>query len=290
MAIRSHRAPGALRTFFILTTKGVTRVTANRRIVWRFATLGCIALALSTSGGCTIGTNAGKALMRHGCLDDFMVNYRNQALAAKAWHCRKEQYCHRGHLDEFQAGFYAGYQNIACGGTGCCPTIAPKEYWGWKYQSSDGQAGVNAWFEGFPAGVQAAETEGIGYWSEIRPAGLPVAPTGPMGQPIPADQPMYFEGQELGVPAQQMMNEPYLGDPGNSNGIMLEDGPQILMNGSDKGATTPTASVPGVIRRTSGTSDSSVSEDDLESSFGPSATSDSAKGATTSSSLPFTFK
>jgi hypothetical protein len=57
---------------------------------------------------------------------------------------------------------------VADGGDGCTPAFPPREYWGWKYQSHEGQARVAAWFSGFPHGARAAEEDGIGNWYQIQ--------------------------------------------------------------------------------------------------------------------------
>lgn len=58
--------------------------------------------------------------------------------------------------------------DVADGGTGCVPTFPPREYWGWKYQSCEGQARVAAWFAGYPHGARAAEEDGIGNYYQIQ--------------------------------------------------------------------------------------------------------------------------
>ncbi len=299
MAIRSLRALKALQTRMFHSAKESEPRADRRRFALRMvvqsAALGCIAVVLSTSTGCSIGTNAGKALMRHDQLDEFMINYRNRAMAAKAWHCSKEKFCNRGHLNEFQAGFYAGYANIASGGNGCCPTIAPKEYWGWKYQSSDGQAGVNSWFEGYPMGVQAAEVDGIGHWSQIRPMGLPMAPTGSAGGvPTSAND---------GVPEEMMPNlmpqtpyaEPIPGAP-----LMLETGPQILLNQPAVKMTPATGSSASIRDRDLPAAITiapvNATSDQLDSSASQSAVYGAPTGVSVSigdsdaGELPFSFK
>ncbi len=306
MAIRSLSALDALQTHLFQSMKDSGRRAGRLRFAMRSvlssATLGCIALVLSTSGGCSIGTNAGKALMRHDCVDEFMVDYRNRAMAAKAWHCSKQKFCNRGHLNEFQAGFYAGYANIANGGTGCCPAIAPKEYWGWKYQSSDGQAGVNAWFEGFPMGVQAAEVEGIGHWSQIRPAGLQtVVPGSATGMPMPMGVPIeLMPGETLHTP---YMSEPMPGlMPGGP--VMLETGPQVLMNqpaqpatpatgaSASNGGSTGNRTLPDAvtIAPVNATSDQVGSSDSQSAVFDTSSGASATIGDTNNDELPFSFK
>jgi hypothetical protein len=140
-------------------------------------------LLLYPSVGCTMATGLGSQLSHTEFLDDFMVGYRNQAWAAKAWHCRKHRFCNKQYLDDVERGFRDGYESVAKGGNGCMPAVCPSSYWGWQYQTSDGQARMNAWFEGFPLGVQAAEQDGIGHWSQVRTS-MAVPP--PVSMPLAA--------------------------------------------------------------------------------------------------------
>ncbi|WP_145420906.1 hypothetical protein [Planctomycetes bacterium K23_9] len=100
-----------------------------------------------------------------------MIGYRNQVLAAKAWHEQKHCFANRKHQRDFKAGFMQGYMDVADGSNGCVPSVAPSSYWGWRYQSADGQNAVNAWFAGYPQGAQLAEQDGVNSWSNIRPSG-----------------------------------------------------------------------------------------------------------------------
>ena len=112
-------------------------------------------------------SGAARALKKSEAVDEFMITYRNRALAEKAWHCQKTRHGSRAHQREFKDGFIAGFIDVANGGAGCTPSIAPSKYWGWRYQSAQGQAAVNAWFQGFPCGAKAAEQGGIGHWQNV---------------------------------------------------------------------------------------------------------------------------
>ena len=159
------------------TTNRPARKSSRRKHLLLAATLG---LLLSPTGGCQIASGIGNSLKHQEALDGFMIGYRNQAWAAKAWLCRKHRFANHCHLSDFEQGFRAGYEQVAKGGDGCAPGLCPKSYWGWQYQNSDGQARMNAWFEGFPLGVQAAEEDGIGHWSRVQtsmPMAQPMSPT-----------------------------------------------------------------------------------------------------------------
>ena len=109
-----------------------------------------------------------QAVVDNDCVDEFLVGYRNRAWSAKAWHREKHRFGNRQHLSDFRDGFRQGYEDVANGGDGRVPVIAPKSYWGWEYQSAEGQSKVGAWFSGYPLGAKAAEEDGIGYWGDIR--------------------------------------------------------------------------------------------------------------------------
>ncbi|WP_443217388.1 hypothetical protein [Rhodopirellula sp. P2] len=155
------------------------------------AFLASLAAGLLTTGmtGCTIMGGLQSKMTRSECVDDFMVSHRNKVMASKAW--LRNSHCHKSHrhMKDLRKGFIEGYMEVATGGSGCTPAVVSSDYWGWKHQSGDGQSAVNAWFEGFPLGVKAAEQDGIGYYNQIRiqtptrPA--PAAMTGSMA-PTPA--------------------------------------------------------------------------------------------------------
>ncbi|WP_068142098.1 hypothetical protein [Roseimaritima ulvae] len=122
---------------------------------------------LSTSTGCSTLNGVSRKLQNCDCVDDFMIGYRNHALAVQRWHEQKHCFENQPHLKHFADGYIAGYEAVAAGSDGCTPTIAPEAYWGWRYQSPEGQAKVAAWFAGYPQGAKAAEVDGLGNWSEI---------------------------------------------------------------------------------------------------------------------------
>lgn len=68
---------------------------------------------------------------------------------------------------DYKRGFVAGYRAICEGSDGEIPAVPPRKYWGSRYLSPEGQAKSRAWFEGYPAGVQAAQTDGIDSYRDI---------------------------------------------------------------------------------------------------------------------------
>lgn len=125
-------------------------------------------VTLAAGTGCSTLNGLQQAVSHSDCIDDFLVSHRNRAWAAQAWHREKAHHGNRRHIADFRKGFLDAYAAVADGGDGCTPAIAPSEYWGWKYQSAEGQEKVGAWFAGYPLGAAAAETDGLGNWSQIR--------------------------------------------------------------------------------------------------------------------------
>jgi hypothetical protein len=144
--------------------------------------------------GCMMINGVQRAFSRHDSLDEFMVNYRNRAWAARAWLCSKDKFANHCYLSDLEAGFRQGYEDVAAGGSGCLPTVCPRSYWGWQYQSADGQARMNAWFEGYPLGVQAAEQDGVGHWGNVAAAFPSQQPAPAPAAVPPAPMPAELEG------------------------------------------------------------------------------------------------
>ncbi len=158
---RNHRGGDASRS----ALGPCNRVPRMRR-AWIATCLG--AVVLGSSGCSSIGKGLSLAVEDvHECIDESMVDYRNRAMAEKAWIRIRHQYHDYQYHRDFKNGFVAGYLNVAGGGNGCTPATAPSQYWGWRYQSSAGQAAVNAWFQGFPLGAKAAEQDGVANWRDI---------------------------------------------------------------------------------------------------------------------------
>lgn len=175
-------------------------------------------ILLGSSTGCSMMDNAYRHFRRAEKLNEFMLSHRNSTFAAKAWFAEKD--CHRNQSDqgEFKAGFIQGYIDVADGGSGCCPSVAPSSYWGWKYQSPGGHAAVGAWFAGYPYGAKAAEQDGLGQFSQMQvvqkqpataddktdpeaaPGDLSPVMTGPDGLPLPLLEEIVVPGSERIVP------------------------------------------------------------------------------------------
>lgn len=143
--------------------RGWLRLVRKRLAILLLASSATVPLA-----GCSAFTGLNNSWQYNGYWNQTMMGHRNKSSASKAWHCRKHHFCNEKYLREFSQGFRAGYMDVADGGKGCTPSFPPREYWGWKYQSCEGQARVAAWYSGFPHGARAAEEDGIGTWTQIQ--------------------------------------------------------------------------------------------------------------------------
>ncbi|XZE36397.1 hypothetical protein SH501x_001963 [Pirellulaceae bacterium SH501] len=142
----------------------VSKKRSRRRLVVAML-LGAVVLPF---GGCSAFTGLHNVWTYNAGWNEKMLRDRNAVSARRAWHARKDCFANQKYIKDFARGFRAGYMDIADGGTGCVPTFPPREYWGWRYQSCEGQAKVSAWFSGFPHGARAAEEDGIGNYSQIQ--------------------------------------------------------------------------------------------------------------------------
>jgi len=123
--------------------------------------------AVCLLGGCTsFGSGLG-SIFSGGCMGEAIELHRNRTCALKAWYRREHNFCDQAYLKDFKAGFVDGYVAIAEGKPGCPPSVPPKQYWSWAYQTPEGQAQMAAWYAGYPYGVQAAKDDGLNTWNHI---------------------------------------------------------------------------------------------------------------------------
>ena len=144
------------------------RLQGHRRGATRILILGCAAVALISSTGCTLTRGLQNSIAYNEQTDDFVLGWRNQVWAKRAYN-RQAEFLPVGEFPgSFREGFIAGYISVASGGNGCTPSLPPRKFWSWKYQSPEGQCKVNAWYEGFPYGAKAAEEDGLGNYRGIQ--------------------------------------------------------------------------------------------------------------------------
>lgn len=114
----------------------------------------------------TLCQSTGCRLNKLAFTDAWMISYRDAVWSKRAFNLNYGN-CDQPYAEDFEAGFCAGYQDIACGGDGYVPAMPPAEYRSFEYQSAEGAQCVNAWFEGFPAGVKAARKEDVGTYHNV---------------------------------------------------------------------------------------------------------------------------
>lgn len=142
--------------------KGSTMSKLNFSSPWSFW-IGKSALllaALVLVAGST-GCNAVRTLDEAAAL-----TYRDFVWAKRAYNLRYGS-CDRPYEEHFQNGFCAGYADVAGGGDGYVPALPPDDYRSYEFQSADGAKCVNAWFEGYPAGVAAAKQDRTGEYHDV---------------------------------------------------------------------------------------------------------------------------
>src|SRR5688500_6998272 len=122
------------------------RPAPSRLLVFRAAAL-AVVLVASGSTGCSLVHNFSESLRYDDTWNDAAAQFRYRSMSSRNWHRHKHQYCNEACLDDFCAGYRQGYEDVAHGNSnGCTPNFPPREYWGWKYQSAEGQKKVASWF------------------------------------------------------------------------------------------------------------------------------------------------
>ncbi len=138
------------------------RMKCSKRFLskgWIFA----LALFVVVQTGCSIFTsNPGRTRL----VDEMFVHYRDVVWARRAYNLEYGTSC-RPFADHFQRGYVAGYCSVCRGGDGYVPATPSKDYLNYEYQSEEGAACVNAWFDGYPLGAQAAKNRNMDKYSNI---------------------------------------------------------------------------------------------------------------------------
>ena len=99
----------------------------------------------------------------------YQVTTRLQScyLAHCAWHQRAARFREVPHPHDLAAGFRQGYCDVANGEEGCPPPLAPRKYWGSRFETPTGQHRIAAWFAGYSYGATAAEEEAAGVFRPV---------------------------------------------------------------------------------------------------------------------------
>ncbi len=94
------------------------------------------------------------------------LTYRDLVWSKRAYNLRYGN-CDRPYADHFKNGFCDGYADVCQGADGYTPALPPDSYRGYEFQSADGSNCVDAWFEGYPAGVAAAKKDNSGTFHDL---------------------------------------------------------------------------------------------------------------------------
>lgn len=134
------------------------RPVFNKKVLHGLFMIAFAALTLVQSTGCNLNKLA--------FTDAWMLSYRDAVWSRRAFNLNYGN-CDQPYAEHFEEGFCAGYQDVAGGGDGYVPAMPPNEYRGFEYQSAEGAQCVNAWFEGYPAGVAAARKDDVGTYHNV---------------------------------------------------------------------------------------------------------------------------
>lgn len=151
----------------------MTPISTNAAYTLRIRTIAIIALSAISLTGCRYN-HCGRVFDE--CFGDCIARHRAKANATQAWDC--SSHCNKS--EHVRAGFIDGYVDVALGGRGCTPAVAPSRYWSWRYPGIQGQRAGTDWLAGYPMGAMAGRNDGM----SNRVAALPVAVPNPVSMPV----------------------------------------------------------------------------------------------------------
>jgi len=136
--------------------RSIRLLNSNRQWLVRLAVVALIGVT-ATQAGC----NVLRAFDQTAAL-----TFRDMVWSKRAFNLRYGN-CDRPYAEHFKNGFCDGYSDTAQGGDGFTPALPPDTYRGYEFQSADGGKCVDAWFEGYPAGVAAARKDNSGSYHDL---------------------------------------------------------------------------------------------------------------------------
>ena len=101
------------------------------------------------------------------CMDECVITVRNCRAARRAWKDYQPCVGDMHNQRHFARGFKDGYAEVAGGGSPCVPALPPECYWRFCHESTEGQARMGAWFEGYAHGASLADRQGVANASYI---------------------------------------------------------------------------------------------------------------------------
>jgi hypothetical protein len=114
---------------------------------------------------------------------------------------------------DYERGFKDGYTDyLFAGGNGQPPPVPPRDYWGVRNKTPEGQQAAEDWFAGYRHGAAAAMDSGLRPLM-IVPASVPPPPPGPPG-PVPAAEQAPPPSEEVPqLPPPRPLMPPANGEP-----------------------------------------------------------------------------
>jgi len=137
-------------------SRSIHLCSLNRQWLVRLAVVALISVT-ATQAGCNVLRSFDQTAA---------ITFRDLVWSKRAFNLRYGN-CDRPYAEHFRNGFCDGYSDVCQGGDGYTPALPPDSYRGYEFQSADGSNCVNAWFEGYPAGVAAARKDNSGSYHDL---------------------------------------------------------------------------------------------------------------------------
>ena len=137
-------------------SRSIRLLSSNRQWWIRLAVVALIGVT-ATQTGCSVLRTFDQTAA---------ITFRDLVWSKRAFNLRFGN-CDRPYAEHFKNGFCDGYSDVCQGGDGFTPALPPDTYRGYEFQSADGSNCVNAWFEGYPAGVAAARKDNSGSYHDL---------------------------------------------------------------------------------------------------------------------------
>lgn len=137
-------------------SRSIRLFSLNRQWLVRLAAVALIGVT-TTQTGCNVLRSFDQTAA---------VTYRDLVWSKRAYNLRYGN-CDRPYSEHFRNGFCDGYSDVCQGADGYTPALPPDTYRGYEFQSADGSKCVDAWFDGYPAGVAAAKKDNSGSFHDL---------------------------------------------------------------------------------------------------------------------------
>ena len=104
-----------------------------------------------------------------GCaaVEDQRYRNVNRLRASSAWRDARDCVPESLQTRDYARGWKDGYFDVATGGCGDQPAVAPSCYWSAKYQCAEGRCKIDQYFAGWQAGAICADKQGRNLWHNV---------------------------------------------------------------------------------------------------------------------------